>query len=126
MRGGQETWKAFENVNTFPPKLVVKQAAKREVRREAEIKNARESFNAAWNREFLKQRVELGDHCSRFCREVLLQRRPFRPEMREDRLYRSKRERVTHKGPGKESDAHCGIGVIAKLPRAAVQSVHEL
>src|SRR5437016_3377005 len=120
VRGGQETGEAFEDVNAFFAELVVKQAGKREVRRDAEVEDARESFDTARDLIFVEESVKLSDQLGGVSGEVLLQRWAFRLEMPEDRLYRGESKRMTDEGAREERNAHGRIGIVAKLPGAAV------
>ena len=120
VRGGEEARKAFEEVDTLFPQVVVKQTAQWEISGEAEIKYACEVFNARGNAAFFKKAVQCADQRGGFCSELLLELRALVAEMLEHSFHGRQSEWVPVERARKERYSDRWIGVVAELPGAAV------
>src|SRR5882724_8109374 len=122
----QEAREVFQQVNALFAKAVVEEASEAEVDWETEVEETREILNVCRNMILFQQRVQPLDHFSSPRREIFLQLRPLRLQVRQHRKTRSHRQRVSHKRSGKEGDANGRIRIVSELPHTSVKRVHVL
>jgi len=70
--------------------------------------------------------IELVGECAHPRIQAFLQRRPLRLHVLQHGVGRSQRQWVAHEGAGEIGDADGGDRIIAELPLAAIEGVHEL
>ena len=126
VRRGEEAREPFEKMNALFAQVVVEEAAETEIRREAEIENARKILDVRRHIILRKNFVESPNQCAGSFAELLLEAGALLLEILEDCLHRSERQRVANERPCKESDAHRRIGIVAELPHPSVERIHVL
>ncbi len=70
--------------------------------------------------------VDAGHHFASFFVQSLLQLRAFRLQVLQDGIGGCERQGMTDEGSSEEGDAYLGERIVAILPHAAVERVHEL
>jgi len=102
------------------------QILQRVLLQELGLPERREMLDRDRRADLVAERIELGRHRAGARVEPLLQAGALLLHVLQHRLCRGQRQRVAHEGAGEIGDAHGRHRVVAELPAAAVERIHEL
>ena len=125
MRCREEARKAVLNVDATLAQMIEQERRERMFRVQIEIEPAGVAFDRGANATAGEQRVEAIDQARSSIRQVLLQPGAVILQVIENCPRRCEQQRVAHECAGKESDAGFGDRIVAVIPVAAVQCIHE-
>ena len=126
MRGGEENRETFEKMDSLQAQIIVEEAGEAFFAGETEITNALKIRETCGNTLLLEEIVDGANHVLHSVAHALLQLRTFGLKIFQHRLYGSKSQGMTHESAGEKCDADFREGIIAEIPRSAVERVHKL